>query len=179
MNSSIFKTALFGVLLLLGGQANALMLTPDDADFSGIDPTNPNVSDVETITGDTGLTELYKSEVDGGNEEGPFASAYETEYFNSPTDPADADITYVGGGFMADAQWLLVKDGVAHDPIWYIFDISDWDGMETIELRDFWPEEGAISHVSIYGGTAVPAPGAAFLLGLGLIGLVGMRKKVS
>jgi hypothetical protein len=51
------------------------------------------------------------------------------------------------------------------DPIWV-------NGQEQGYQLSHWTGFNATT-------TSVPAPGAAFLLGLGLIGLVGMRKKVS
>jgi hypothetical protein len=116
---------------------------------------------------------------------GSFASSYETAFFNTDTDPEDATITYVSGPSMTgDPLYLLVKDG-NHDPIWYIFDLNSvspptpsvsWNGTETLQIQDFWPNGGAISHVSIYGSATVPEPTTLMFLGLGLIGLAGVRR---
>lgn len=138
-----------------------------------------------------GIEELYKDNV-GGSETGAAAAWYTTTYFNDPLDPKDADITWdnaPAGPFIdptADTTYLLMKDG-KQDPAWYLFDLSalGWDGKEDIQLRNFWPRQGAISHLSMYGVTGceeecfeVPEPGPLGLLGVGLIALhIGRRRR--
>jgi hypothetical protein len=96
-------------------------------------------------------------------------------------DPEDAEIKYTGGAVITgNPIYLLVKDG-NHDPIWYIFDISSWNGTETINLQEFWPSGGAISHVDILtgNGTSVPDAGSTLaLMGLALTGLGLLRRKL-
>ena len=163
--------------------ANALLLTPLTATWQGSIPNNPDAEAVETITGTSAeLTLAYKDNV-GGSEEGTFTGSYSTEYFNTPLDPKDAKITYTGGpAISGNPIYLLVKDGNS-TPIWYIFNISTWNGIETIDLQDFWPGGGAISHVSIFnsdGGTSVPDAGSTLgLMGVALAGLGLLRRKLS
>ena len=130
---------------------------------------------VADITGDA--LEWYKSDysVDGlGSDSGPAASWYETSFSNSAQ---DAVISWNSGeDYIDGATHLLVKDGAA-DPVWYLFDIFGWDGTSDIVLSNFWPDNGAISHIALYGGTPVPEPGMVILLGIGLIGLAFFSRK--
>ncbi len=126
-------------------------------DFQGSVPNNPDADDIETITGfGDGLLELYKMDV-GGPESGSFSGSYSTVFSNTPLDPKDATISYDSGPKIEVPEYLLVKDG-NNDPIWYIFDISAWDGMMDLIMTGFWPDQGAISHVAIYGGENPPPP---------------------
>src|SRR5688500_8899932 len=111
---------------------------------------------------------LYKKEYDGGAEYGGFKNKFNTTFVADAVsgenqDASGGSITWNGPSYITNAEYLLVKDGNSK-PAWYLFDISDWDGKETIALSDFWPGKGAISHVAIYGGssstTTVPDGGA-------------------
>jgi hypothetical protein len=186
--------ALAALMLSSTAFAAAYTVSPGSELLKGDVPNNPDGTDVYCLVGGNEydkaskswtFEELYKDNV-GGSESGTFASSYSTEYFNTPTDPEDATIKYGSGDSITCTQtdrcYLVVKDG-NNDPIWYIFDISTWDGTSAIEMTDFWPSNGAISHVAIYGGSGgtyeVPEPGTLGLLGLGLFGMGLIKRKKS
>ena len=139
--------------------------------------SNLNASDVAALVGtSTMLEEYYKENVGDGFDTGPFAAYYETTFSNTPTDPSSALIDWISGDFIDCPEcYLLVKDG-NQSPAQYVFGIDDWDGMEDIELSGFWPDNGAISHIAIYGGGGappgnVPEPSFIALFGMGLLGM--------
>lgn len=129
------------------------------------------------------LTLLYKAEV---NEDGPtvesgsFAGSYDTTFSNTPTDPSDALIDYISGAAIACPECiLLVKDG-NQSPAQYLFNIGSWNGTEDLNLQGFWPNNGAISNVAIWGAPPtrqVAEPATLALLGLGLLTAAAMRRR--
>jgi len=157
-------------------QAEPLMLSPDPGQaYDGFDcgsDCGPGTSEIldwlnTNVAGFDSSNVLYQSDENGdaiGEDSGLFADDYATEFMNITGDPSGATISWGEGGIIQGAQWLLVKDG-DHIPVWYLFDITDWDGMMAIELTGFWQDNGAISHVSIYG---IPEPGTLALFGIGL-----------
>ena len=142
---------------------------------------------------------------------GTYANNYSTRFTGDPNNAlissavtgdmliGDSDIFPIEDRLINDIAtcsvcFLYVKDG-RNDPIWYIFDISTWNGTDNLNLTDFWPAGvdedgkplgGAISHVAIYGVEGnkglippVPVPAAVWLFGSGLIGLIAIgRRKV-
>lgn len=125
---------------------------------------------------------LYKNEHDEDDHEksivsGVLSNSFTTTYLADADDPSGATIEIEPGasvsGYLFD--YLFVKDG-KHYPVWYLFDLSGWDRSENLELRDFWPNSGAISHVALYGQPVpVPLPPAVLMFGAGLMGLGGLR----
>jgi hypothetical protein len=167
------------VLLIFGAQANALTISPSllpsDCIYYGNDTSQSSINAIIAPIIDY-ADELYKQNA-GGSEEGALASSYTTS-FNG--DLSGGTITYESGPFIAD-PFLLVKDG-NHEPAWYLFDLTgecpslDWNGKDTLELSGFWLDNGAISHVTLYGNP-VPEPTTMLLLGSGLAGLAGFGRK--
>lgn len=196
--------ALAGALLVTGAlgvasQAHALtlvpFLTPDGSTtWSSVDTNNLQQAAVEGIVGTSPLGLVYKQD-QGGFESGNAAGYYTTTFsYESMGDASGATIAWGGGMFISCGDcFLIVKDG-NHDsknpPPWpqYIYDISGWDGQETITLSGFWPGSGAISNIAIWnnydggsgGGTITPVPEpetyAMLLAGLGLVGFAARRK---
>jgi hypothetical protein len=180
----MLMTVLCMAFMVLGmiSSASALTITPTTGSpWTGSETKNLSATVVAGKVSYIGpLFVLYKQDVDDGREEGLFASSYITTFSPMP-DPKGAEIKYVSGPYISVSPlYLYVKDG-NHFPAWYIFELSalSWNGTETIVLEDFWTNGGAISHVTILGGTtSVPEPAMLLLLGLGLVGVAGIGRKL-
>ncbi len=121
-------------------------------------------SELKTLVKYNGsLTQVYKANVGSKDkpdtvEEGIAQSFYATTFANILLDPADATITWNGPSWIdCPACYLVVKDG-NHDPVQYVFNIGAWNGQETINLTNFWPGNGAISHVEIWSSVSAWSP---------------------
>lgn len=179
------KTVITSAVILLSFNAHALLLEPPGDGTSNV--TSASQEEQLLIDslglGDVDLDLFYKADFgDDPEETGPFSNSYTTSWIlDSEGEPTGADIAWDELSAIAcPSCYVAVKDG-NNEPAYYFFDISSWDGMETLELRDFWPNNGAISHVSIYGKemtVQVPEPGTIGLLGLGILGLVTARRKI-
>jgi len=192
--------SLFVSLLGLAGfNAHAIIITPSTAGIilgsSLTPPTGPsncepncvyNAFNINGGVNNGSLSLLYKSNVSGssgiGSDSGTFAASYVTTFSNTASDPSNALIDYISGASITCPDcYLAIKDG-NHAPTYYFYNLASWNGTEDIIMRDFWPQNGAISHVSIWGkpSTSIPEPGIVLLLGIGLLGfLVTARRQQS
>jgi len=163
--------------------ASALTITSDSLpQWSGPENSQKDINAlIAPIIG--AATEVYKQDVGAGSDTGSLAGSYTTTFSNSASDPTDALIKYVSGGIVNPVAWLLVKDG-NHSPGWYLFNLTalGWNGIEDLNLTGFWPNQGAISHVTMYGGggmPGVPDGGATLgLLSLAMLGLNRLRQRL-
>jgi len=173
------KLFLITTVLALTFGANALTITTlSTPQWIGGNNANLNAAQIAAIVGISTLTEVYKQDV-GGADSGTFSSSYTTTFLNSSSDPEDALIDYISGQSISGGSiFLYVKDG-DQQPAFYVFDISGWNGTEDIVLDNFWPQQGAISHIAILTGAArVPDSGTTVaLLGVGLLCLNLARRK--
>lgn len=158
-----------------------IYLSPEDADIvhdtdePGASPTL-HADDVQDLfKTPTTLKLLYKAE-HKGNEEGIFASSYTTDFTGAPN---DALISYIGGDYILCPEcYLVVKDG--NQPQ-YLFNLGEWSGQSELSLQNFYPDQGAISHVAIFGAykdVPVPEPTTALLLATGVFGLFASRRRM-
>jgi hypothetical protein len=183
------KYVLSGLLAVgLSCSASALNISPGGEVHNG-SPSPPSQGNVEAdaqawvlANYDCSITQQYKQNVGDAGDSGNFASSYST-VFSPLGDESNATITYNGGSFITGEHiFLLVKDG-NHDPVYYLFDLTAWNGTETLNLSGFWADVGgSISNVSIWtcpdgNGNAVPEGGTTFaMLGMA-VGSLGFLKR--
>lgn len=167
-------------LMVLGmmSDANALQITISNYLANGDQTSQAQINTaIASYIGTA--TALYNADDNNGLvESGSLAASYATD-FDPDTKPETATITYVTGPFINSQAYLLVKDG-NHSPSWYLYDLTalGWTGTQPIVIEQLWPGGGNISHATIYGSsTAVPEPTTMLILGFGLLGLAGVRRR--
>lgn len=154
--------AMFLVLAIVPVMADTLIVPVDDSIYEnpqGILPnSNPDTEELflETILGltynDPSVDFIHKEE-----------NYFATEEFKS--------LTNYDPGF----AWLyaVVKVDGKNDG-WYAYQN---DGINGLSVPTVGQYRYGISHVSFFGSTPVPEPATLILLGLGLLGIAGIRRK--
>ena len=130
--------------------------------------------------------ELYKA-TPGQSDEGPLALNYETGFIDNNEASLIAHISFTD--VIKPVAYLLAKDGSAKDNnpdthAWYLFNLTalGWNGSDIVTINGLWPDQGSFSHISLYSSgdpnIPIPEPYTLLLLGLGLVGIAGIRRKM-
>jgi hypothetical protein len=184
-------------LAVIGGaiSAQALSITPSSGTLNVTRWQGPETSQaaIDLIIGGiiAPSTELYKQDVGKVSDPLPAATGllaanYKTTFDNEPLDPSEALIEHLGGLSVGPNAYLLVKGGGPTKfvgDLWYLYDLTalGWNGTEDLELTEFWPNQGAISHVTLYGDIPGTPDGGttALLLGAVMAGFAALRRKLA
>jgi hypothetical protein len=183
LRNLVSLTAILGAALAVN--ANTITLTPSTV--AVLTGTDQSQADINTAIAPWvgSLDSLYKSTQSDASEDGAFAGSYSTTY--GTLTAASAVISYGSGPFInSNPVYALIKDGKLPQTgglTWYLFDISGWNGTDSIAFSGFFDgNQGKISHVDIYGKDVpveVPDNSATlFCLGLGLLTVAFAARKL-
>jgi hypothetical protein len=203
LNRTLFGALLISGALGVASQAHAATSLNIDPTYTpridviGTPPQALDADEVEAFilsewnkTVDLGVAYKQNYEMPMPADSGTAAMYYSTSFSG---DPNNATISWDASAmYYIDCGdcYLVVKDGNTNPEAYaYIFDISGWNGQDTINLTNFWNGPGgAISYVGIYnnysmedgGGNIAMVPEAdtyaMLLAGLGLVGFAARRK---
>ena len=144
--------------LALSAPAAALDITPATPHLGTDETANLSEADIEAICG-CAIDQLLYTAGPTDGEGGTFDSSYNTAFNGGDDGNENAVITYVAGQPVLNCGdcWLVVKDGASkpvgeEPPAQYLFDLDSlgWNGTDTINITGLWPDEGSISHLSIW-----------------------------
>lgn len=134
------------LLLAVPVKAAPLCVTPDTPSvLSGEDRSQ---AAIDAVLDPLGLSLLYRANVPNV-EEGLLAADLETKF------DSDDPSAFVTAGEFGGSTHLLVKGGAPRGITWWLFELPA-DATE-ICGAEFFAQQGAISHVSLYGSVPEPA----------------------
>ena len=178
-----------GIMMGAASQAQALSISPTTTPvwYSNTTPALDAAAVASIVGSPVSLALVYKQDVGSATDTGTAAGLYSTS-FTYTTGASGATISWDGPSMAISCPtcYVVVKDG-NNTPAQYLFTLNSWNGTDNLVFSDFWPANGAISHIAIFnnageggGGTVAAIPEAStygmMLAGLGLVGFAARRK---
>ena len=170
------------------GELDTYLASATEADVGGNSGDGTELNWINTTLSNLGLISSYYTDtefdkIDTDDGEG-WLQAY-----SDPDVIADYTFAYnlvASEGETLYPEYFLVKTGNLQDNAdyrWFLFsnnELLDWAVINLQEQGYSLFELGKISHIDNVGGAApVPEPATMLLLGSGLIGIAGIRKRLS
>ena len=160
-------------------KATVLLDAPQLASTSQIDLTNLHVEVWGNIPNQITIgSGIYTQTTDYFPESMIYAAASPTSQYFNGNFGTSIDFTFSNAELQPGDYWLVISNGTSEDIQWFFNGIQDGELIAS-SFDNGFIQTGSPYIFRMEGITAAPIPGAAWMMGTGLLVLLGARRKLN